>query len=210
MPKIIDHEQRRTEIAHAAARAISDMGIAVNMRDLAAAAKCTTGALPHYFGGKDDILVHALRRVNGEMQDRAISTSLATDFDAVEILLSILPTNAERRREWLVWLAFFGRAPYAQSIGEEFELRYQSAGEMLKALLQLLQERGELRYELDLDLASESVVALIDGIGIRATLEPEAWPASRLRTHVEHHLALIGYRRGNDSQQEVSGSAPQP
>ncbi len=208
MPKIIDHDHRRAQIAKAAAHAIADMGIAVKMKDLASSAECTTGALPHYFGSKDDILIAALHHVNATMQDRALQTSLATNFDAVAILLSILPAGERRRREWLVWLAFIGRAPYARSIADEFEIRYQTAGDMLKILLQLLQERGELSVEMDLDLASESIVAFLDGIGIRATLEPEAWPESRLQRHVERHLALMGYCRKNHSSTDEAEAGP--
>lgn len=198
MPKIIDHDERRAEIGQAAAQAIADMGSGAKMADLAAAAGCTTGALQHYYGSKDDILVAALHHVHTVMQDRAMQTSEATDLDVVAIILSILPTKADRRSEWLVWLAFFDRAPYVPSIKEEFKIRYHSAEEMLKALLQLVQERGELPQDLNLDLASESIIALVDGLGIRATLEPEAWPSSRLQSHAEHYLDLIGYHRRHD------------
>ena len=61
MPKLVDHDARRAEIAAAAADAIDEQGLdRVRLVDVARRASCTTGAVSHYFPGKDAVLEAAL------------------------------------------------------------------------------------------------------------------------------------------------------
>ena len=60
MPKIVDHEARRAELAAAVWRLASREGLgAVTMRGVAAEAGWSTGALGHYFADKEELLVFA-------------------------------------------------------------------------------------------------------------------------------------------------------
>ena len=62
MPRVVDVEQRRAELTDATARLIAKSGIgAATMRDVAAEAGWTTGALTHYFTDKRDLLLHTFR-----------------------------------------------------------------------------------------------------------------------------------------------------
>ncbi len=71
VPKLVDHEEKRREIAAGAAEAIAEMGIdQVTMVDIAQAAGCTTGCVTHYFDNKDEILLAALRYVDESMTVR--------------------------------------------------------------------------------------------------------------------------------------------
>ena len=183
MPKIVNHEERRAAIAEAAAGAIAEIGIDnVTMGGLAAAAGCTVGALPHYFDGKDEILVAALRYVLETIRARASKVAIDTSFDAVQVWLSILPNSARGRREWRVWLAFCGRAAYNDVLSREFRARYATGHTDTIGMLRAMQSMGSLPRDLDLERAAEGVTTMIDGLGVRATLEPKAWPRARLQT----------------------------
>src|SRR6187455_426727 len=58
MPKVVDIEQRRAELTEAAARLIARSGIeSATMREVAAEAGWTTGALTHYFTDKRELLL---------------------------------------------------------------------------------------------------------------------------------------------------------
>ena len=58
MPRVVDIEQRRTELTDATARVIARSGLeAATMREIAAEAGWTTGALTHYFTDKHDLLL---------------------------------------------------------------------------------------------------------------------------------------------------------
>ena len=113
MPKQVDHEQRRQEIVAATWLALEDVGLdGTTMREIALRAECTTGRLNHYFESRDAIIVAALRQVHSAAAHRMLSAlDGRTGIDALRaVLLESLPLDAQRRREWKVWLAFWSRA----------------------------------------------------------------------------------------------------
>ena len=98
MPRIVDSEERRSELGAAAARVIARSGIAgATMREVAAEAGWTTGALTHYFADKQELLRFtletSLRRRRARRPDRA---RLSPDEALRVSLLGALPTEAER------------------------------------------------------------------------------------------------------------------
>lgn len=194
MPRVVNHEERRAKIAHAAARAIAEVGIdRVKMSDVAAAAGCTVGALPHYFEGKDEILAAALRAVHEAIRERATRVAVETGFDPVAVWLAILPTTPGAAGEWRVWLSFSGRGPFNEVLGAELSRRYARAHEDTCLMLRSMQTSGRLPADLDVEHASETVAAMIDGLGLRATLQPGTWPTERMRAHLEAQLRRLGW-----------------
>lgn len=64
MPRIVDHDQRRREIAFGVLQVMAERGLAaVTLRSVAAAAGVSMGRIQHYFATKDDLLHHACRTV---------------------------------------------------------------------------------------------------------------------------------------------------
>ena len=75
MPKIVDHEQRRDEIALVACRVVAEHGFdQATIVRIAREAGYTTGMVAHYFDTKQEIMIAALRlilRVSKERLTRA-------------------------------------------------------------------------------------------------------------------------------------------
>ncbi len=82
----------------------------------AQAAQVTTGAVTHYFDGKDAVLEAALEEVVRRIlakQGSADRTPTPPRVDVetfIKQACSYLPLDAAGREEWRVWLAFWGRA----------------------------------------------------------------------------------------------------
>jgi len=73
MPKIVDHAQRRDEIALVACRVVADHGFdRASMVRIARGAGYTTGMLAHYFDTKQDIIIAALRLILRRIDERLI------------------------------------------------------------------------------------------------------------------------------------------
>lgn len=71
MPKIVDHDARRRDLAEACFRILAERGYAsASMRQLAAEAGVSTGTLYHYFPTKQAILVHVFDIRMARDQDR--------------------------------------------------------------------------------------------------------------------------------------------
>ena len=64
MPRQVDHQQRRTEIAYAVWAVIAEDGLdAVSLRRVAAEAGISLGRVQHYFDSKEELLRHSCRTV---------------------------------------------------------------------------------------------------------------------------------------------------
>ncbi|GLZ37289.1 TetR/AcrR family transcriptional regulator [Actinokineospora sp. NBRC 105648] len=116
MPKQVDHAQRRRTIAEALWRIVVERGIeAVSLRHVAEEAGVSMGMVQHYFTGKDELLLFALRAMTERVGSR-IGTALR-DADPADsraqvraMFVETLPLDDERRLEALVGCVFLIRA----------------------------------------------------------------------------------------------------
>ena len=112
MPKVVDVDQRRVELADAAARSSPAPGIdGASLREVAAEAGWTTGALVHYFANKQELLAFTLQTSLDRRRSRLADRASLTPSDALSATLrSALPTTAETTLHWIVTLAFAAQA----------------------------------------------------------------------------------------------------
>ena len=194
MPKTVDHGERRAEIAAAAARAIDEQGLdRVRLVDVARRASCTTGAVSHYFPGKDAVLAAALEHVLGHLRSYAPGSGpwpeAADPVDGfLEVLAEILPVDEPRRRDWRVWIAFCGRTVSTPALAA---LHRDFYAEIQQALAIALGNVGLAVPGADAQQLAVAVVAALDGLGLRASLEPAEWPAERQRSLLAYQLAPL-------------------
>jgi TetR/AcrR family transcriptional regulator, transcriptional repressor of bet genes len=171
MPKIVDHDERRRALARAAAEAIAASGLdGVKLTDIARAAGVTTGALAHYFTDKDAVLAAALEEVCSRLLSR-----LEADGGRIRIedIANALPLDKASMKDWRVWLAYWGRAPFSVSLRSIHQQYYQEIEDALTA--------GIAKASKTPRLVAAAIIAAVDGVGTRAALEPEAWPPERQR-----------------------------
>ena len=72
MPKIVDHEKRRAEIAETAANLIARGGLeSATVREIANASGYSKGIVEHYFDGKSELISAALAWANEQYFERA-------------------------------------------------------------------------------------------------------------------------------------------
>jgi TetR/AcrR family transcriptional regulator, transcriptional repressor of bet genes len=181
MPKIVDHEERRRAIASAAVDAISANGLSdVKLSDIARTAGVTTGSIAHYFSDKDAVLAAALEEVCTRL---FVQIGGPDKLPSVDEIVSVLPINDDKRKEWKVWLAYWGRAPHAPALAQIHRQYY--------AEIETAVAEGLDRIHPDPHLAAAAIIAAVDGIGTRATLEPELWPESKQRALLDHLISPI-------------------
>ncbi|HEX2590993.1 MAG TPA: TetR/AcrR family transcriptional regulator [Rhizomicrobium sp.] len=179
MPKIVDHEDRMRCIAGAAIHVIGKSGIeGMRLRDVAKAADVTTGAVTHYFDGKDAVLEAAL--------DEVVRRMLAMQRDAqatgdgfVGAAASFMPNSEAQRRDWRVWFAFWGRAMSDRRLRAKHRTAYAAFSANTLAGVREMQKRGLADPKTDARAMADALIAVTDGLGIRVSLEPEDWPLER-------------------------------
>lgn len=193
MPRVVDHEERRREIAGAVWRTVARRGIeAATVREIADEAGFSTGVLAHYFEDKDDLIVYALRvsveRAAGRMRRRGGDSGLET---LRAVLGEGLPLDEERRGEMRVWINFWGRATGNEALGREQARWYAVWRSAVRSLVEECQRSGEIDPGLDPARAATTLVALVDGIGIQATFEPDRLPPEEQEGLLDEHLRRL-------------------
>ena len=191
MPKKVDHDERRAKISAAAARAIDEQGLErVRLVDVARRAGCTTGAVSHYFPDKTAVLAAALEHVLARLENYAPNPDAIHNHGDpierfIELILEILPIDEARQSDWRVWIAFCGRAVSTPALAA---LHREAYAEIQQALVSGLEELGLATPGADARQLAVAVFASFDGLGLRATLEPDEWPSERLRSMLAYQL----------------------
>lgn len=181
MPRLVDIEERRAELAAAAAQLIARAGVgAATMRDVAAEAGWTTGALTHYFADKRALLLYTFKASLAQRRAARDARDDERPKDALlQALEGALPLDDERRRHWMVTIAFC-----AQAAGDdELSAAQRDAYREFRAATAEL----AVRCGVDDDIAgalAEQLIAIADGIALQALFDPISWP-------VHHQLTTL-------------------
>jgi AcrR family transcriptional regulator len=179
MPKTVDHEDRMRTIAGAAIGVIGKAGIeGMRLRDVARAADITTGAVTHYFDSKDAVLEAALDEVVRRLLE-AQQSIRAGDRDLERVAAAFLPNSDAGRRDWKVGFAFWGRALVDARLRRKHRAAYAAFTANAVSWVRELQRKGLAHPKGDAVAIADAVMAVVDGLGIRVSLEPEDWPEKR-------------------------------
>lgn len=192
MPKIVDHNKRKKQIAEATWRVILESGmVGATVRNIAKEAGLSLGALRHYFSSQDELLVYAMKLVKEQATTR-INAIAKQELPPKEMILKILletvPTNEITMAEMEVWFAFIFHARHKEDV---FDMQHDGIYIGMKKLIDYLEQCSLLRKELDKELETEKLYALIDGLAMHAMLEPNRVDKERIVRVLTSHLNAI-------------------
>jgi len=193
MPKIVDHAQRRDEIALVACQVVAEHGFdRASMVRIAREAGYTTGMLAHYFDSKQDIIIAALRLILRRIDERLTHAAGAgTRPDLLALLTEALPIDEHRRIECAFWTTFWGQVTADRRLKR---INAWVHGEYLR-----LFERCLARCWVEWtdwtpalrDQTLRSVVTFINGLTASAVANPGDWPAQKQIAQVRLQLELL-------------------
>ncbi|MEV7724556.1 TetR/AcrR family transcriptional regulator [Streptomyces sp. NPDC087917] len=113
MPKRVDHEERRTQIAEALVRVAGRRGLhAVGMRDVAAEAGVSLRLVQYYFQTKEKLLFYGIQHLTDRFTARvgarlaAIGPEPGPRATIEALLLASLPTDEEGRTFHLLYSSY--------------------------------------------------------------------------------------------------------
>lgn len=216
MPKLVDHEERRQEIARAAWRLMARAGVAaVSVRSVAAEAGVSTGALRHYFADQSGLLLFAAQHSIERIARRMAAELAARDRPPIEVvqalLEQLLPLDEEREVETAV---YFGLIDLTRLSPGHQDLRawaYRESRRAIRTLVHWLAGGPEPEPELllgtgtrgaeplaDPALEAETLTlqVLLDGIAVQGLLYPQLMDAGVQRAVLRRELERIQLRTG--------------
>ncbi|WP_067833252.1 TetR/AcrR family transcriptional regulator [Actinomadura kijaniata] len=171
MPRQVDHDARRRQIAQAVWRLATRGGLEdVTLRQVAAEAGVSARLLQYYFGTRRQLLLGALEILNaeGERSARERIELLGEDpgMRAVVrgVLLELLPLDEERRNRHLVYVAYFVRFLADPDLAETVRQAPPALERLIADLLAQAQELGQVHPEVDAPAEAAFLVAGAEGL----------------------------------------------
>jgi len=186
VPKRVDHDQRRREIAAAVWRLASTNGLEdVTLRKVAAEAGVSMRLVQYYFGTRHELLVKALEILNADTsaQVQEQIPEGATPQDVLRtVLLAMLPLDEQRRTRYLVHLAYFVRSLSDESLAGEFRDAPPLLERLVADLIGWGQAEGQVPADVDTFVEAELLLAAVDGLQTAVVLGQRS---------VEQTIALV-------------------
>ncbi|MEU3644428.1 TetR/AcrR family transcriptional regulator [Lentzea sp. NPDC034063] len=193
MPKRVDHEEKRRDLAEALFRIASTRGLqSVTLRAVAAEAGVSMFQIQYYFPTKEEMLRHAWQRITELGAERAgqrIAEAMRTGDERAVMracLLAVLPTDERSRMLCAVQIAYFamdvtrgGQAPDQQAM-MPYLVR------LLADQLGLARKRDRVPAHLDLQLEADALATMT--AGLLSAMLVDAYDADQATRIVDYRL----------------------
>jgi AcrR family transcriptional regulator len=192
MPKIVDHEKRRDEIALVACRVVAEGGFdQATMARIARAAGYTTGMVAHYFDTKQDIIIAALRLMLRRIDERLLRNSESERPELLALLTEMLPVDEERYIECAFWTAFWGQVTAdkrLKRINAWVHREYQRLFErcLSRAWPEWAQWSAEAR-----DGVLRSLMTFINGLTASTVASRSDWPREKQLEQLHLQIGML-------------------
>lgn len=195
-------KDRHREILEAAARVITDRGLAeTRISDIAERCGVSPGLILYYFESKDRLLVEALTWANDNFyltQSRELRrmTSAREQLDHL-ITMSVpgLLSDSDRLDEWALWIEIWVRALRDPAMAKEREVLERRWRQSIADIVRHGRSTGEFPENgVDADELGLRIGAFIDGLAIEVLMNDTNVPPERMRDACREVAAtLIGF-----------------
>lgn len=184
MPKVVDQDARRQQVAHAVWRVVREHGLdGTTIRRVAAEAGMSIGLVQHYFSSKEQMERFAFDRMIAAAQERmaervAAMPTPASPRTVIRTILAELtiPADEQRLAEYQVVLSFSLRALQRPDLARELRTNYAWLHNYIVEQLRRAQRQGAVSAGLDPAVEATLLLCFADGCGQRillGQLDPE-------------------------------------
>jgi AcrR family transcriptional regulator len=166
---------------------------AASVRTIAAEAGWSAGAVRYYFPDQAGLISFAMDLVARRVGERisAIKQEGSITDIVLRYLEEVIPLDQERQAEFDVWLSFVAQAQAESGAGGLRELLgpvHTGLRDLCLSLVTGLSESNALRSDLDIELETERLHALIDGLSLHVAMQPSRTTPARVREILTAHL----------------------
>jgi len=194
MPKIVDHEKQRSIVAAAAIRVIRDNGLEhATVRTIAKEAGLSVGSMRHYFATQAELFAFCMNLFAERVKQRveALQMSGTVLENMKNLLLQFLPLDEDRKMEMEVWFSFSAKVLMYPELKKLSDQMHNGMYLSAQLVIQELREHGMAHPDLDAEIETEKLYALVDGLAIHTLMQPERLSVQRMEQVIEQHLLMI-------------------
>jgi AcrR family transcriptional regulator len=197
VPKRVDHEERRRQIADALLRVAAARGLhATGMREVAAEAGVSLRLVQYYFGTKEDLLLAGMQHLAARFAERAMTRirrtreagGRASPRDIIAaILAEALPADDDRRTFAVLNAAYFALSLTDPALAIAPLAKNSTAViDVVAAQVRAAQAAGDTPAHLDADAEALSLLAMSSGLG--SSVLADLSSAERAQAVIDYHL----------------------
>ncbi|QWF85370.1 TetR/AcrR family transcriptional regulator [Amycolatopsis sp. CA-230715] len=186
MPKIIDHDDRRSHIVDVTWDLITQGGLeAATMREIAAAAGFANGALKLYFPSKEDIIEAIYERALGMMHDYVELDGLRGLTALRELCVSSMPIDDERIAAGRVLLTFWQLSLTNPKMHDKYLEHVRSWRGLLHRFLAEGREDGDIVTATPDEQLVDEIVLLNAGANVMSLVSGDFSTVDLQKQHLE-------------------------
>ena len=171
MPKIVDKEQKRREIALKAMDLFAQKGFEKSsIREIAEIAGMGKGTFYDYFNDKFDLLNEIARFVFSTWNDHFAKEINKTEvpLEQIKIIIEEGTASAQTFEQFMIlyieiWRLSVGKSPYDQ-FHKTFQKFLKDSKAMLASIIDRGKEEGTIRGDVNSGAVATSIIAFVDGI----------------------------------------------
>jgi TetR/AcrR family transcriptional regulator, transcriptional repressor of bet genes len=194
MPKIVDHDKRRDDIALVACRVVAEHGFdQATIVRIAREAGYTTGMVAHYYDTKQEIVIAALRLILRRIEERLtrpVGEGEAAP-DLLTLLTEALPIDEHRFIECAFWTAFWGQVSADKKLKRINAWVHREYMRLFERCLAQSWPAWAQWSPAVRDQVLRSVVTFINGLTASAVASQSDWPAAKQIEQLRLHLQLL-------------------
>ncbi len=181
MPKIVDHERRKSEIADSVLQLISSTDTqSVTTREVSRISGWSAGAVSHYFPTRSELMLGALNRAADLQQAEVRKVLRLPDLRPIERLQllteSVLPLDTRRLAMTRIFVEFYAIAKSKPMTHELIANYLEEWRKAIRIVLRQCIDAGELRTEMPVEDLAAYLIAFTDGFAIHGLIDSELPP----------------------------------
>lgn len=185
--RIVDHEERRREIAGVAMDLIAREGLeATTLNRIAKEMGASIRVITHYFGGKDSLLL-GVYRILALQGQRPILDILSRDpSDLAGALTALCGRDEATLKRWRVYVAFWDKAVRSPQFASEQRLWIERTLTIIGNVI--IARTGS---EINVRQLSMELISLVYGISVQRTLDAESWTPEAINSVIKRKVREV-------------------
>ena len=191
-PARADHDARREDVSAAVWQVLATHGFpGLTLRAVAAALGASTGLVTHYFGGKRELVAHALDILEIRTAQRTRLRAPAPGLPALRThILNILPLTPDGLAMNRIWVSSWDVALADPDLYSAQTRRYERIRAAFQESIVVAQKQGELPTG-DPDEIAATSLAFTHGLVVQVLFDPDRFPAERQTRLADDFLATL-------------------
>ncbi len=208
MPKLVDHDLRRTEIAQATWTAVQDIGLErLRLRDIADEVGFTTGVFAHYFRDKDSVLRYAFNLAYQQTENQILrdNQDVGSGLERLKnALVALVPDKKRPETVAFISMCFGIRGINDPLLTSDYKKTRKKYARLIKVYLNDAIANGEICIAKSPEELLDFVFALLDGVCVAGMLNPDGFSKAHAISILETMTERLSVDNGKTRVNEYS------